>query len=32
MIDPDVRNAIYQLHRAGCPLRDISRKEVRRWH
>jgi transposase len=26
MIDPDVRNAIYQLHRAGCPLREISRK------
>lgn len=26
MIEPDVRNAIYQLHRAGCPLRDISRK------
>lgn len=26
MIDPDVRNAIYQLHVAGCPLRDICRK------
>jgi hypothetical protein len=26
MIDADVRNAIYQLHRAGTPLRDISRQ------
>lgn len=26
MIDPDVRNAIYQLHRAGWPLREISRQ------
>lgn len=26
MIDADVRNAIYQLHRAGAPLRDISRQ------
>jgi hypothetical protein len=26
MIDADVRNAIYQLHLAGSPLRDISRQ------
>src|SRR3990170_1636369 len=26
MIDVDVRNAIYQLHLAGAPLRDISRQ------
>ena len=26
MLDADVCNAIYQLHRAGCPVRDISRK------
>ena len=26
MIDPDVRNAIYQLHQAGMSLRDISRR------
>jgi transposase len=26
MIDPEMRNAIYQLHRAGMPLREISRK------
>ena len=26
MIDPDVRNAIYQLHRAGTSLRQISRQ------
>lgn len=26
MIDPDARNAIYQLHRAGRPLREISRQ------
>jgi hypothetical protein len=26
MIDADVRNAIYQLHLAGAPLRDISRQ------
>jgi transposase len=26
MIGPDVRNAIYQLHQVGCPLREISRK------
>src|SRR3972149_7813442 len=26
MIDADVRNAIYQLHLAGTPLRDISRQ------
>jgi len=26
MIDADVRNAIYQLHRAGTPLCDISRQ------
>jgi hypothetical protein len=26
MIDPDVRNAIYQLHRAGISLRQISRQ------
>ena len=26
MIDVDVSNAIYQLHRAGCPVREISRK------
>ena len=26
MIDPDVRNAIYQLHRAGQSLRQISRQ------
>jgi len=26
MIDPDVRNAIYQLHRAGGSLRQISRQ------
>jgi hypothetical protein len=26
MIDADVSNAIYQLHRAGCPAREISRK------
>ena len=26
MIDPDVRNAIYQLHQAGMSLREISRR------
>ena len=26
MIDPDVRNAIYQLHLAGMPLQEISRQ------
>jgi len=26
MIDPDMRNAIYQLHLAGMPLREISRQ------
>ena len=26
MIGPDVRNAIYQLHRAGMSLREISRR------
>ena len=26
MIDPDVRNAVYQLHLVGCPLREISRR------
>lgn len=26
MIDADVCNAIYQLHRAGCAVREISRK------
>jgi len=26
MIDPDLRNAIDQLHRAGRPLREISRQ------
>jgi transposase len=26
MIDPDVRNAIYQLHRAGISVRQISRQ------
>jgi transposase len=26
MIDPDVRNAIYQLHRAGSSVRQISRQ------
>ena len=26
MIDADMRNAIYQLHRAGRPLREISRQ------
>ena len=26
MIDPDVRNAIFQLHREGMPLREISRR------
>jgi hypothetical protein len=26
MIDPDVRNAVYQLHRAGISLRQISRQ------
>lgn len=26
MIDPDTRNAIYQLHTAGMPLREISRR------
>ena len=26
MIDPDMRNAIYQLHLAGIPLRQISRQ------
>jgi transposase len=26
MLDADVCNAIYALHRAGCPVRDISRK------
>ena len=26
MIDPDKRNAIYQLHLAGRPLREISRQ------
>ena len=26
MIDPEMRNAIYQLHLAGRPLREISRQ------
>ena len=26
MIDPDVRNAIYQSHLAGVPLQEISRQ------
>lgn len=26
MIDPDTRNAVYQLHTAGMPLREISRR------
>jgi transposase len=26
MIDPDMRNAVYQLHRVGRPLREISRQ------
>lgn len=26
MIDADIRNAIYQLHLAGTPVRDISRQ------
>ncbi len=26
MIDPDVRNAIYQLHQTGMSLREISRR------
>jgi len=26
MIDPDLRQAIYQLHQAGMPLREISRQ------
>ena len=26
MLDADICNAIYQLHRAGCPLREIGRK------
>jgi transposase len=26
MIDPDMRNAIYQLHQEGMPLREISRR------
>ncbi len=26
MIDPDTRHAMYQLHRAGMPLREISRQ------
>ena len=26
MIDPDKRNAIYQLHLAGTPLQEISRQ------
>ena len=26
MIDPDVRSAVYQLHRAGISLRQISRQ------
>lgn len=26
MIDPDTRNAIYQLHIAGMPLREVSRR------
>ena len=26
MLDADVCNAIYQLHRAGCPVREISRQ------
>ena len=26
MIEPDTRNAIYQLHRAGMPLRQIARQ------
>ena len=26
MIDPDMRNAIYQMHLAGRPLREISRQ------
>ena len=26
MIDPDRRNAIYQMHLAGVPLREISRQ------
>ena len=26
MIEPDVRNAIYQLHLAGIPLLDICRQ------
>jgi transposase len=26
MIEPDTRNAIYQLHRTGMPLREISRR------
>ena len=33
MIDPDMRNAIYQLHLAGMPLREISRQfHVSRAH
>ena len=26
MLDADVCNAIYQLHRAGCPVREIDRQ------
>jgi len=26
MIDPDKRNAVFQLHKAGMPLREISRR------
>src|SRR4030065_304685 len=26
MIDPDMRNAVYQLHLAGTPLQEISRR------
>ena len=26
MIEPDVRNAIYQLHQTGMSLREISRR------
>ena len=26
MIDPDKRNAVFQLHEAGMPLREISRR------
>ena len=26
MIDPDMRNAIFQLHQAGMSLRELSRR------